>query len=108
MIASPCINVCALDAEGLRCLGCGRTIEEIAGWGAMGEAEKARVVARLPRRRAARCPGCGATFGCGAADADHACWCASVPPVEPSIARGTCLCPACLAAAAAPARNARG
>ena len=108
MIASPCINVCVLDAEGRRCLGCGRTIEEIAGWGAMDESEKARVVARLPRRRASRCSGCGATFGCGAEDPDHACWCESVPPVEPSIERGGCLCPACLAAAAAPARKAHG
>jgi hypothetical protein len=53
VIASPCINVCILDAEGRLCVGCGRTIEEIAGWGAMGEEDKARVVARLPERLAA-------------------------------------------------------
>ena len=52
MIASPCIDVCVLNAEGRQCLGCGRTIEEIAGWGAMDDAEKARVVAQLPDRKA--------------------------------------------------------
>ena len=49
--ASPCINVCTLDAEGRLCLGCFRNIDEIALWGTMSEAERAEVVARLPERR---------------------------------------------------------
>ena len=115
-VASPCINVCTLDASGRQCLGCFRTIDEIATWGSLPEAEKARVVAMLPARkhqleaqaagvvlatnRTLACSSCGASFGCGAEDPDHHCWCASFPPVEPSAARGTCLCPACLAAVA--------
>lgn len=51
MIESPCTNVCTLDARTGLCLGCGRTIEEIARWSAMSEAERARVMAELPGRR---------------------------------------------------------
>jgi uncharacterized protein len=50
--ASPCINVCALDA-GRRCTGCGRTIDEIAGWGGMSASERWAVIARLESARAA-------------------------------------------------------
>jgi hypothetical protein len=49
--ASPCTNVCVLDA-GRRCTGCGRTIDEIAGWGRMSAPEQWAVVARLEAARA--------------------------------------------------------
>ncbi len=45
---SPCINVCVLDA-GRTCSGCGRTLDEIAGWGRMSAAEQWQVIARLER-----------------------------------------------------------
>jgi len=45
---SPCIKVCVI-ATGL-CSGCGRTLDEIARWGSMGEAERARIMALLPTR----------------------------------------------------------
>jgi hypothetical protein len=32
------------------CLGCKRTLDEIARWGAMTEEERERVLAELPRR----------------------------------------------------------
>jgi len=51
MIESPCTKVCTLDARTGLCLGCGRTIEEIARWSAMSEAERARVLTELPGRR---------------------------------------------------------
>jgi predicted Fe-S protein YdhL (DUF1289 family) len=35
------------------CRGCWRTLDEIARWGTMDEAERARVSAALPARRAA-------------------------------------------------------
>ncbi len=47
--ASPCVNVCVLDAS-RTCVGCGRTIEEIARWGRMSAAEQWQVVARLGER----------------------------------------------------------
>jgi predicted Fe-S protein YdhL (DUF1289 family) len=54
MIESPCIKICTLDARSGLCLGCGRTIDEIARWGAMSAAERARIMAELPARRAGR------------------------------------------------------
>jgi len=30
---SPCVGICVLDEEGVRCIGCGRTIDEIINWG---------------------------------------------------------------------------
>ena len=53
MIESPCINICTLDACSRRCLGCGRTIDEIARWSAMSADDRARVMSELPARRAA-------------------------------------------------------
>jgi uncharacterized protein len=50
--ASPCINVCVLDTA-RRCTGCGRTLEEIAGWGRMSASERWAVIARLDAARAA-------------------------------------------------------
>jgi predicted Fe-S protein YdhL (DUF1289 family) len=30
---SPCVGICVLDKEGIRCIGCGRTMDEIINWG---------------------------------------------------------------------------
>jgi predicted Fe-S protein YdhL (DUF1289 family) len=51
-ISTPCIRVCVLDPDSGLCLGCGRTIDEIARWAAMTEAERTRIMADLPRRKA--------------------------------------------------------
>jgi predicted Fe-S protein YdhL (DUF1289 family) len=53
MIESPCIKICTLDARCGRCLGCGRTIDEIARWTVMSAAERVRVIDELPGRLAA-------------------------------------------------------
>ena len=53
MIATPCIEICTLEARSGLCLGCGRTVDEIARWTAMSEAERARVMSELPWRLAA-------------------------------------------------------
>ncbi len=50
-IATPCIKVCVMDEAGDLCLGCLRTLEEIAGWSALSDAERRRVLAELPARR---------------------------------------------------------
>jgi predicted Fe-S protein YdhL (DUF1289 family) len=50
-VASPCVNVCRMDAASGYCEGCRRTLEEIARWSAYGPAEKRAVLARLPARR---------------------------------------------------------
>lgn len=50
-VASPCVKVCVVDGESGLCLGCFRTLREIAGWGRLSEAERAAVMAELPGRR---------------------------------------------------------
>ena len=47
---SPCIRVCAMDAAREYCLGCRRTLSEIARWWSMGDDEKRAVLAALPSR----------------------------------------------------------
>lgn len=49
---TPCIKVCTLDARSGLCLGCGRTIDEIARWSRMSEAERARIMEDLAQREA--------------------------------------------------------
>ena len=49
--ASPCIGVCRLDPVERSCLGCGRTIEEIARWPAASPEERRAILARLAARR---------------------------------------------------------
>ncbi|MGA0564989.1 DUF1289 domain-containing protein [Ancylobacter sp. VNQ12] len=51
IVSSPCVSICTLDAAGRRCLGCDRTLEEIAAWGTMSEAARRAVIARLAARR---------------------------------------------------------
>jgi hypothetical protein len=49
--ASPCVGVCRLDPVERFCLGCGRTIEEIARWPGASAAERRAILARLAARR---------------------------------------------------------
>jgi predicted Fe-S protein YdhL (DUF1289 family) len=53
MIDTPCVKICTLDARSGQCLGCGRTVEEIARWIDMSDAERARVMGELAWRLAA-------------------------------------------------------
>jgi uncharacterized protein len=50
-VTSPCNKVCILDAASGVCIGCFRTIDEIAAWGALDDARRAAIVAELPARR---------------------------------------------------------
>lgn len=47
---SPCIGVCQLDDAERLCVGCGRTVDEIARWLQLDEVEREKVWADLPRR----------------------------------------------------------
>jgi predicted Fe-S protein YdhL (DUF1289 family) len=51
-IASPCTKVCIIDPRSGLCLGCGRTLDEIAGWASFTESERGRIMTELPQRRA--------------------------------------------------------
>lgn len=50
-VPSPCISVCVLDAARGHCLGCFRTLDEIANWSVMDDAAKRAVWDALPARR---------------------------------------------------------
>ena len=47
MTASPCVAICRLDPVTRRCIGCGRTIDEIATWPDLDDAARRRIVERL-------------------------------------------------------------
>jgi uncharacterized protein len=51
-IETPCNKVCAVDPVSGLCVGCGRTVAEIAGWIGFTAADRARVMAELPQRLA--------------------------------------------------------
>ncbi len=48
--ASPCLKVCVVDDATRTCVGCRRTLDEIARWGRMTAVEQWQVVARLEGR----------------------------------------------------------
>jgi uncharacterized protein len=51
-VASPCVSVCRIDATSGWCLGCARSLEEIAAWSSLDDAGKRAVWSLLPARRA--------------------------------------------------------
>ena len=53
---SPCNNVCQLDPKSGLCIGCARTLDEIARWAEMSDAERERVTAELPHRNRGQSP----------------------------------------------------
>ena len=50
-LASPCVDVCRMDPATGFCLGCRRTLDEIAGWRDFSNAEKRAVLARIDTRQ---------------------------------------------------------
>jgi len=52
-VASPCVDVCRIDARTGWCEGCLRTIDEIAAWGVLNDAQRREVWKLLPQRRRA-------------------------------------------------------
>jgi uncharacterized protein len=49
---TPCIAVCIIDPKTSLCLGCGRTLPEIARWHRMDSAERQAVMSLLSERMA--------------------------------------------------------
>lgn len=47
---SPCVRVCVIDPQSRLCIGCARTMEEIADWAAMTADARRAVLAALPSR----------------------------------------------------------
>jgi predicted Fe-S protein YdhL (DUF1289 family) len=55
-VPSPCTGVCRIDSATRLCLGCKRTLEEIADWPMLGNAEKRAVLRRIDARAASAHP----------------------------------------------------
>jgi predicted Fe-S protein YdhL (DUF1289 family) len=52
-ISTPCRKVCIVDGASSLCLGCGRTLREIAAWTSYDESRRLAIMAELPARLAA-------------------------------------------------------
>lgn len=50
-VESPCTGVCRIDDHSGLCIGCARTLDEIAQWPDSDDAWKRAVIARLGERR---------------------------------------------------------
>ncbi len=49
-IQTPCVKICVVDPQSGHCLGCRRTLAEIAAWTSLSDGERARIMAELPGR----------------------------------------------------------
>jgi uncharacterized protein len=50
-MTSPCVKVCQMDPQLGLCLGCRRSLDEIARWGSMSDAERQGVMDVLSSRK---------------------------------------------------------
>jgi len=51
-VPSPCNSVCRMDPDGRYCIGCFRTLDEIAGWAGFDDARRRLIWEDLRRRKA--------------------------------------------------------
>ncbi len=51
-VPSPCINVCVMDQANGVCIGCLRTLDEIAAWSVLDADARRAVLAAIGERRA--------------------------------------------------------
>jgi predicted Fe-S protein YdhL (DUF1289 family) len=49
-VESPCTGICRLDSAGEFCLGCKRSLDEIADWPMLDRAKKRAVLEALKQR----------------------------------------------------------
>jgi predicted Fe-S protein YdhL (DUF1289 family) len=50
-IKTPCVQVCIVDGKSGLCLGCYRSLPEIAQWSRFDDLARERIMAELPARR---------------------------------------------------------
>jgi hypothetical protein len=50
-VPSPCVGVCSIDRETRFCLGCYRSMEEIAHWSRYDDARRLEVIEALRQRQ---------------------------------------------------------
>ncbi len=52
-VESPCVKTCVIDDDDGLCVGCSRTLDEIAGWGGYSPAKRRAIMDVLEARRSA-------------------------------------------------------
>ena len=55
-IVTPCVQVCVVDGESGLCLGCYRTLGEVAGWSRLTDQGRAVVMRQLADRKSRIAP----------------------------------------------------
>ena len=50
-IETPCIGTCSIEPTSGSCVGCGRTLAEIAAWSRLAPDERRRIMRRLAGRK---------------------------------------------------------
>jgi len=53
-IPSPCVSVCRIDPASGLCVGCLRTLDEIAAWGSLADGAKRAIWNDIERRRSSK------------------------------------------------------
>jgi predicted Fe-S protein YdhL (DUF1289 family) len=48
--STPCVQICVIDPRAALCIGCGRTLDEIAAWGVRDEPDRLAIMAGLEAR----------------------------------------------------------
>jgi predicted Fe-S protein YdhL (DUF1289 family) len=51
-IETPCIRICTVDPDSRLCMGCRRSLHEIASWSRLSAAERRAIMDELPARAA--------------------------------------------------------
>lgn len=93
---SPCIGACR--AVGGICLGCGRTLTEIANWGSCDPVRQQAVMDEISGASSnGYCARCGAPLTCSvsAGGTIEQCWCSQTRPLPFDPAASGCLCRRC-------------
>ncbi len=62
-IATPCVKVCVVDGESGLCLGCFRTLTEVASWSRLTDTERDGIMGDLASRPSRVSPAKRAMFG---------------------------------------------
>ena len=50
-VMSPCIGICTLDSRSGYCVGCKRTVDEIARWMTLDDPSRQQIIDQLPARK---------------------------------------------------------
>jgi len=53
---TPCTRICQIEPATGWCIGCGRSLQEIAGWSQFSDGERRQIMATLPERLAMLAP----------------------------------------------------